>query len=133
MGRRLAREVVFKYLFEADINKEELNSEEFYANREESQELQEEQINFVKGTLMGIKDNLTVIDQKISENMENWNLDRLGLVERALLRFATYELFHTEIGKEIILNEVIELAKKYGEDKSSEFINGVLANIIKNM
>lgn len=132
MGRRLARELVFKYMFEADINKESLKEDiEFYIEREESSELQKEQYSYIKETIEGIRENLEKIDSVITENMENWSLGRLGIVERSLLRYSVYELLYTNIGKEIIANEAIELAKKYGEDKSSEFLNGVLARIIK--
>ena len=133
MGRRLARELVFKYIFEADINKEKLRGDiDFYTEREESNELQKEQYSYIQETIKGMKDNMEKIDSVISENMENWNLDRLGIVERSLLRYSVYELLYTNIGKEIIANEAIELAKKYGEEKSSEFLNGVLARIIKS-
>lgn len=133
MGRRLARELVFKYIFEADINKENLREDtDFYTEREESNELQKEQYSYIKETINGMKEHMEEIDSVISENMENWSLDRLGIVERSLLRYSVYELLYTNIGKEIIANEAIELAKKYGEEKSSEFLNGVLARIIKS-
>lgn len=133
MGRRLARELVFKYIFEADINKENLREDaDFYTEREESNDIQKEQYSYIKETIKGMKDNMEEIDSVIRENMENWSLDRLGIVERSLLRYSVYELLYTNIGKEIIANEAIELAKKYGEEKSSEFLNGVLARIIKS-
>jgi N utilization substance protein B len=133
MGRRLARELVFKYIFEADINKENFRENiDFYTEREESNELQKEQYSYIRETINGMKENMEEIDSVIKENMENWSLDRLGIVERSLLRYSVYELLYTNIGKEIIANEAIELAKKYGEEKSSEFLNGVLARIIKS-
>lgn len=137
MGRRLARETVFKYLYEADINKKEgLNEElnkEFYSNREETKELSKNQHDYVVNTTVGVFENLEKIDKYLVDNIETWNFERVGLVERALLRFAVYELAFTEMGTEIIVNEAVELAKKYGEEKSHEFINGVLAIIIKNI
>lgn len=132
MGRRLARDLIFQYIFEADINKEELKENvNFYIEREESNVLKEEQYEYLLKTISGIKENLANIDQTIIDNMDHWNIDRLGIVERSLLRYSVYELLYTKIGKEIIVNEAIELAKLYGEDKSSEFVNGVLAKIIK--
>jgi N utilization substance protein B len=134
MGRRLAREEIFKYIFEADMNNEALREDsEFYINREEAQNFKKDQLDYIKVTISGIRDNIEKIDTVIKENMENWHLERLGTVERVLLRYSVYELLFTNIGKEIIVNEAIELAKKYGEEKSPEFVNGVLARVIKNI
>lgn len=132
MGRRAARELVFKYLFEADMNKNVNFDKELYIKREETQELNKNQHEFLIKTLEGVFSNLEEIDAYLVENMETWNLERVGHVERALLRFAVYELKYSEMGTEIIVNEVVELAKKFGEEKSSEFINGVLAIIVKS-
>ena len=71
------------------------------------------------------------IDKYIEDSIEVWNFERVGSVERALLRYAVYEIKFSDIGVEIIINEAVELAKRYGEEKSSEFINGVLAKIAK--
>lgn len=133
MGRRAARELVFKYLFEADMNKNSEFNKELYIGREETQELNENQHGFLIDSLEGVFKNVVEIDRYLSENMETWNLERVGHVERALLRFAVYELKYCEIGTEIIVNEAVELAKKYGEEKSGEFINGVLAILVKNI
>ena len=84
-------------------------------------------------TVEGVFTNLEEIDVFLKDNMETWNLERVGNIERALLRFAVYELKYTEIGTEIIINEAVELAKKYGEEKSGEFINGVLAIMVKSI
>jgi N utilization substance protein B len=69
----------------------------------------------------------------IEANMENWTFDRLGNVEKALLVFSVYELVNKKVGIEIAVNEAVELAKKYGDNKSFEFINGVLANVVRNV
>jgi len=133
MGRRAARELVFKYLFEADMNKNSEFNKELYIGREETQELNENQHSFLIDSLEGVFKNVVEIDNYLTENMETWNLERVGHVERALLRFAVYELKYSEIGTEIIVNEAVELAKKYGEEKSGEFINGVLAILVKSI
>lgn len=133
MGRRAARELVFKYLFEADMNKNTNFDKNLYITREETKEVNGNQHEFVITSLEGVFSNFEEIDKYLVENMETWNLERVGHVERALLRFAVYELKHTEIGTEIIVNEAVELAKKYGEEKSGEFINGVLAIIVKSI
>ena len=76
---------------------------------------------------------LVVATETYSGSIINLKQAINSLPERALLRFAVYELKYTDMGKEIVVNEAVELAKKYGEEKSGEFINGVLALIIKNI
>ena len=62
---------------------------------------------------------------------KDWNLSRVSKVEIAILKVAIYEILYTETPFKVAINEAVELAKKYGEDKSSAFVNGVLANIVK--
>lgn len=131
MGRRVAREVVFKYLFEKDMNKELGFDRDFYSKREDVLELEEAQVGYVLDTVENVLMNIDKIDKYIEDSIEVWNFERVGSVERALLRYAVYEIKFTDIGVEIIINEAVELAKRYGEEKSSEFINGVLAKIAK--
>lgn len=131
MGRRVAREVVFKYLFEKDMNKELGFDRDFYSKREDVLELEEAQVGYVLDTVENVLINIDKIDKYIEDSIEVWNFERVGSVERALLRYAVYEIKFSDIGIEIIINEAVELAKRYGEEKSSEFINGVLAKIAK--
>jgi len=77
---------------------------------------------------------LAEIDQIISENLENWTIDRLNLVDKAILRNAVYELRHTDLPFEIVIDEAIELTKKYtnlDDDKAKAF-NNKLLDTIKN-
>lgn len=134
MSRRFAREQIFKFLFESDLGEIDLvENLDGFLEREENEKLNSPQLDYIKDTLNGVYENKSKIDSMISETMENWNIERIGTVERNLLRFATYEILFTEIGHEIVVNEAVELAKKYGDEKSHEFINGVLAKIIKKL
>lgn len=130
MSRKIAREEFFKLLFEAELN--EVDSTELlddFVSREDMK-LSDSGKAFVKKYSKGVSDNKSEIQKVIEENMTGWTLDRIGNVERALLKFATYELLKEDVGHEIVINEIVELAKKYGEEKSHEFINGVLAKIV---
>ncbi|TDT67858.1 NusB antitermination factor [Hypnocyclicus thermotrophus] len=134
MSRRVAREEVFKILFESELSNTDLKDVLLsYLKREELENLREPQIKFIKEYITGIAENLEEINKVIDENMINWNIDRIGNVEKVLLRFGAFELLKKDTGKEIVVNEIIEIAKKYGNEKSHEFINGVLANIIKSI
>lgn len=131
VGRRLTRDELFKIVFEAEIlNKNIAESYAEYLRREEALKNTNE-IQFIEKYIKGISDNIDLIKSEIKGNMENWELQRIGNVERALLIISTYEVLKEELATEIIVNEVVELAKEYGEVKSHEFINGVLAKIIK--
>lgn len=131
VGRRLTRDELFKIVFEAEIlNKNIAESYAEYLRREEALKNTNE-IQFIEKYIKGISDNIDLIKSEIKDNMENWELQRIGNVERALLIISTYEVLKEELATEIIVNEAVELAKEYGEVKSHEFINGVLAKIIK--
>lgn len=131
VGRRLTRDELFKIVFEAEIlNKNIAESYAEYLRREEALKNTNE-IQFIEKYIKGISDNIDLIKSEIKSNMENWELQRIGNVERALLIISTYEVLKEELATEIIVNEAVELAKEYGEVKSHEFINGVLAKIIK--
>ena len=68
----------------------------------------------------------------IKKNTKNWAYARIGVIERALLIVATYEFSFKNTPIEVVANEIVELAKEYGNEKSYEFVNGILANIEKN-
>lgn len=132
MGRKRAREDFFKVLFEADA-REEKNSivAAEYVNREEF-DLGEEEKEFIINYAKNLDETNDEIENKVQNLLIGWQLGRIGVVERVILKLAAYELLkQKEIGYQIVVNEAIELAKKYGDVKSYEFINGVLANIIK--
>lgn len=130
-GRRLAREELFKLVFEAEML--DLDIKDVYDNylkREEALK-DEKKLEFLKKYTNGISENITFIRDEIKKNMENWELKRVGNVERSLLVISTYEILKEDIATEIVVNEAVELAKEYGDIKAYEFINGVLAKIIK--
>ena len=78
-----------------------------------------------------LKKYLPEIDSKLITEMQKWNLKRVGIVERNLLRLATFEVLYDEIPSAVAINEAVELAKIYGGDQAPGFINGVLSRIVK--
>lgn len=142
MSRKIAREELFKLLFEVEVSGatiEEVLEGFFTRDRsgldEDGQEIEvafsKNSEEFVTEYANGISEKQEEIIEALETNMTNWSMDRIGNVERALLKFGTYELMFKDTGHEIVVNEIVELAKKYGEEKSYEFINGVLAKLIK--
>lgn len=83
-------------------------------------------------TVEGIAKNEANILELISKNLkEKWTIERISKINIVLLKLAIYEIIYSKIQYKIILNEVVELAKKYGDENSPSFVNGILANIIK--
>jgi len=131
MNRRKSREIAMKLLFEMSINKEKL--EDIIENFKESTDVDLKDIDMVYITkaLAGVHENITEIDKNIEKHLIKWKLNRLSKMNLAILRISTYEiLFEEEIPGKVSVNEGIELAKKYGEDSSPAFINGILAKMI---
>ena len=93
--------------------------------------LSEKQLEFIKNSVNGIVENYDNIKDIIKKNTQNWTYERIGVIERSLLIVGTYEFLIKNTPIEVIANEIVELAKEYGNEKSYEFINGILANIEK--
>lgn len=86
---------------------------------------------YVKETAKGIKEQNEEITKIISQNLKTgWTIDRLSIVDLSLLKLAIYEIKYKKLPYKIIINEVVNMAKKYGEDTSAPFINGVLAKVV---
>jgi len=89
---------------------------------------------YVKDMARGIKENNEEITGKISQNLKKgWTIDRLSTVDLAILKLAIYEIEYKKIPYKIIINEAVNCAKKYGEESSSSFVNGVLASVVAQM
>lgn len=125
MKRRTAREKALQALFQIDISK--AGSREAIAHVLEDQEHDQYLTQLVEGTLRHQEE----IDGMITSHLEKWTIDRLAHVDRSLLRLAVYELKYCteEVPANVVLDEAIEIAKIYGDDQSSRFINGVLSKI----
>lgn len=140
MSRKLAREAAFKALFQLDFNFEEDNRE-YYEDLaiqtmfdDESKLTSKKDFDFIDSTVKGTRAHLEEIDELITANLkQGWQLPRLMAVDRNILRLAVYEIKFAEpnVAKGIAINEAVELAKKYGTDDSSRFVNGILVAISK--
>lgn len=90
---------------------------------------------YAEQLVLGVVEHRDEIDQQLADVSENWAIDRMPVVDRAILRLATYEmLFVDDVPVSVSINEAVELAKAYGgEDDSSRFVNGVLGRIARTM
>lgn len=126
MKRRLAREKAIQALFQIDVSNTDIDdAKAFVLDGEETDPFFEQ---LVDHTLL----HLNAIDQTIKAHLENWRLDRIGNVDRAILRLAIYEIkYENDIPVNVTMNEAVELAKVFGGDESSRFVNGVLSKILE--
>ncbi|OSA94792.1 UNVERIFIED_ORG: N utilization substance protein B [Clostridium botulinum] len=132
MNRKLSREKAMELLFGMTLNTD--NCEETLGNFIDNYEsdIKELDITYIKRILIGVENNKDNIDEEISKNLCNWKIDRISKVNLCILRLAVYELLHDEeIPNRVAINEALEITKKYSDEKSVSFINGVLDNILK--
>ncbi|MEH7095151.1 transcription antitermination factor NusB [Neobacillus vireti] len=124
MKRRTAREKALQALFQIDVSDTEPSLAIEHVLEGETSD------DYLNQLVLGVVEQKEEIDALISENLEKWSLDRLATVDRNLLRMAAFELkFSQDIPDNVILDEAIEIAKIYGDDQSSKFINGVLSKV----
>ena len=91
----------------------------------------EEAVSYIKDAIFGIDKNKKDIDEKIVQNLKsNWKLERVSKIDLTILRLAIYEIKYKDLPYKVAINEAVELAKKYGEDTSKNFVNGILASIV---
>ncbi|MGL4629136.1 transcription antitermination factor NusB [Cetobacterium sp.] len=130
MSRRVAREELFKIVFESELTEVKIDETlENYMLRDETN-LNTNEKEFIVKYSKGMALNDEKVVETLKNNITGWSLERIGNVEKALLKISTYEVLFEDVPAEIVVNEVVELAKKYGDEKSHEFINGVLAKIV---
>ena len=129
MSRRELREQIFKLLFRIEFNsREEMQEQTTFFFEEEENRAPEKDAALIEEKFNKILDKLEEIDAALNEKVQGWNTDRMGKVDLTILRLAVYELMHDdEVPTGVAINEAVELAKKFGQDSSPAFVNGVLA------
>ena len=129
MGRREVREQAFKLLFRVEFNpREEMPQQEAFFFEDEENKMAQEGFAEVTQKFNRILEKLDDIDGELNGKVQGWNTERMGKVDLTILRLAVYEILYDEtIPTRVAINEAVELAKRYGQDSSSAFVNGVLA------
>lgn len=129
MSRRELRERIFLLLFRVEFNHMEDMPEQLqlFFSEEESESTEEEK-RYISGKYGNIAAKLPEIDALINERAKGWTVERMGKVDITIIRLAVYEIcYDDDIPTGVAINEAVELAKKFGQDESAGFINGVLA------
>lgn len=132
MSRREIREQIFKILFRIEFNQIEDMPQQLRLFFEQEEAMEEKDQKEIREKYEKIADKLETIDGMLTEKADKWSVNRMGKVELTLLRLAVYEMeFDDNIPVSVAINEAVELAKKFGQDESPAFINGVLAKFTK--
>ena len=129
-ARRKARELALQMLFQRDMAGNDPQS--IIDTFEDLQRVRANVRDFAEKIFLGTVERMDEIDQIISAQADNWRLERMAAVDRNIIRMSIYELKYVEgTPKLVIIDEAIEIAKKFGTEKSSQFINGILDGILK--
>lgn len=132
MSRRSrAREVVLQILYEDDLNPDRnmAVSDEFLRGRLNHDE---ELVGFAVELLAGVRRNRGELNALLEERAQNWSLARMAVTDRNVMRLAAYEMLYTDTPDRVVINEAIELARRYGSKQSSQFVNGVLDRVLRD-
>lgn len=129
LNRTEAREKIMVILYQIDFYVKEGMSYDIDEVIKENLEIDNK---FVRDVVYGVIKNIESIDKIITKYLDNWDLDRLGKTDKAILRLETYEMLYYDTPKVVVINEAVELAKKYSDDKIVKLINAVLDKIRDN-
>lgn len=130
--RTFARECALKILYRIEISKESIEDslKDFWSKSADSAD--KESHDFAETLVKGTCENLAAIDAMISKHTDNWNISRMAVIDKNVMRMCAYEmLYRDDIPLNVSINEAIELAKKYGDVDSGKFVNGILDKIKK--
>ena len=133
MTRTEMREEAFKLLYSLEIQKE--NKEEQIDLFIENNKIQEKRtIEYIKDIISGIEANKVEILEYINRNLKkDWTIDRISTANLVILKLAIYEIVYNKIPYKAGIDEAVKLGKKYGEESSKIFINGILASLVKEL
>lgn len=131
MTRREQREHIFRILFTRDFDSNEADEQvNLYLGEVEG--LTEQDAEYIRGKAARIWEKIPELDEQIAAQSVGWTVERMGTVDRTLLRLALYEMkYDDDVPTGVAINEAVELAKKYGTESSYSFVNGILAKLAK--
>ena len=126
--RRSSRELALKFLYQFELNRGDLDEQiKLFLELNSSQK---DVANFMKELVVSLIDKMEEIDEIIQKFSDHWVLDRMTVIDRNILRMGTCELlFNFSTPPKVVINEAIDIAKKYGNEDSPEFINGILDKV----
>ena len=131
MNRTAIRESAFKLIYSLEIQKQNDLKEQIDVYFESENIENKEAKEYIEDAVLGIENHKEEILGLIEKNLKSdWKIDRISKIDLSILKLAIYEIQYKEIPFKVVINEAVELAKKYGEDSSKNFVNGILASIV---
>lgn len=128
--RSRAREVALQVLYQEDLNPttELLESERFLRGRLTARDL----VEFATSLVDGVREHRSTLDALLGKTADNWTLSRMAATDRNVLRLGAFELLHTTTPGRVVINEAVELAKRFGSKQSAQFVNGILDRLLSH-
>lgn len=127
--KRAGRVLAFQALYSYEIEKKEVSELLSFESPETA--LTADGITYARFLLEGTLNNINLIDSLIKDKLVKWDFKRISMIDKAILRFAVFELINEDVPDVIIINEAVEIAKQFGNEESYKFINGILDAINK--
>ena len=131
MSRRTrAREIVLQVLYQNELNPDQpdlVRTRFVEARLGHNDKL----VAFARSLIDGVRQHRESLDRELEKTSRNWRLSRMASTDRNVLRLGAYELLHTDAPGRVVINEAIELARRYGSDNSASFVNGMLDKLMK--
>lgn len=133
-NRHLLRTIVLQSLFEWDFNNKSGNLDEILERVISEFAGGAEDTEFAKQLLQGVIDNIEKIDEILVKNAPEWPIEQISTIDRNVLRLGIYELmFNKDTPSKVVINEAVEIGKRFGGDSSGKFVNGVLGALYKEL
>ena len=134
MKRSAIRELAFRLIYSLEIQKPEDLEEQIELFLECNEVEENEAKEYIKNTVIGINEHIDEIKELIEKNLKaDWKIDRISKIDLSILELAIYEIKYKKIPYKVAINEGLELSKKYGEENSKNFVNGILASVVKEL
>ena len=132
MSRRVLREQIFKFIFRVEFNdRDEMPEQERFFFEDDELMADEKDAAYISQKGKRIIEKLDELDAMINKQAKGWTTQRMGKVDLTILRLAVYEIaFDEDVPAGVAINEAVELAKRFGQEESSGFVNGVLAKFV---
>ncbi len=121
-----SREWALQFLYQCEIEKVYFFSEAHFERFANDFQVSAPALSFMRLLVEGVFQRLSDLNETIEKQSEHWNLSRMPVIDRCILRLSAFEMLHLDTQKPIVINEAIELAKKYSTENSGAFVNGIL-------
>lgn len=135
LGRIVALQSLYEYEFRTQVEDPSVDIEEIFSRNIDRYKTQIDDVDFIRSLIRGVTDQLSSLDETLRPIAPEWPIEQIARVDRSILRLGLYELLHCgdHVPPKVAINEAVELAKSFGSDNSSKFINGVLGTAYRTL